>query len=386
MEIKNFSETSALKNAGPLAPVHSFVTAQAIDLENFRNYTSLNLKLAPGFTILTGLNAQGKTNLIEAIYLASTGRLLRGKREQEAIRHGCKTASVRVILSPHDSEIRIDLELGARKKAFLNGVPLARSADLLGRLATVTISTEDLLLTRGEPSDRRLFLDLQLSSLYPSYLRHLATYKRSLEQRNALLKQWDYQAQNDQTISVWDEKLSEHGSAIREARFRYVHELNSEAQKFHALMGNGERLTLTYTYKDEAEHREDLLAHLEASRFEDIRRGSTSIGPHRDDMQIEVENQDCRLFGSQGQQRTASISIKLAAFDVAKTILGHSPLLLLDDMFSDLDDTRQAALSSVVLNEANQAILTCTDPASAGKSILGQAQIFEVKAGRVSTV
>lgn len=363
--------------------VSTSVTLESVHLHQFRNYRQLSLNFQPGFTILSGANAQGKTNLLEAIYLVSTGRLLRGKRDAEAILEGCDSCKVQAEIGSISCTLSVELYQKARKRAFINHSALTRSADLLGRFPITIVSTQDLLLTRGEPADRRLFLDLELSSLYPSYLRHLAVYKRSLEQRNALLKSGDFGPVSDENMEVWEQKLAESGAAIREARFRYVQDLNSEAERFHYLMGQGEKLALHYLAKDGAEHREHLLQRLAELRIDDFRRGTTSVGPHRDDLLIEIEGRDCRLFGSQGQQRTAAISMKLGGFEVAKTKLGVSPVLLLDDVFSDLDAYRRESLSMVALDEAEQTILTCTEAETAGKEILKCAQIFRVEGGAI---
>ena len=364
-------------------PIEPLVTLETISLNHFRNYRELRLDFVSGFTIICGSNAQGKTNLLEAIFLVSKGRLLRGIRDIEAITEGEDACDVEAIVGPYQTKLKIEISIKQRKRASINSNPLPRVSDLLGRFPTTSVSSEDLALTRGDPSDRRLFLDLELSSLYPSYLRHLAVYKRSLEHRNALLKSGDFGPVSDSIMETWEQKLSESGAALREARFRYVQDLSSDAERFHYTMGNGEKLSLHYRVKDGAEHRDHFMQRLTETRIDDFRRGSTSIGPHRDDLSIEVEGRDCRLYGSQGQQRTAAISIKLGAFEVAKTKLGHSPALLLDDVFSDLDASRREALSLIALTEADQTILTCTEAETAGRQILSNATLYEVESGTV---
>src|SRR5580658_6243636 len=198
---------------------------ETVSLEAFRNYTELSLEIGPGFNVLSGQNAQGKTNFLEALYLLSTTRLLRGQRDVEAIQQGNLRSSVSVITLENDTKLSIVVESGARKRAFLNGLALPRAADIIGRLPTVCISSADMEIVRGEPSDRRLFLDLELSGLAPAYLRHLSVFKRALEQRNALLRQARDQGVPDALYEPWEAQIAQHGIAMRLARTDYVERL-----------------------------------------------------------------------------------------------------------------------------------------------------------------
>jgi DNA replication and repair protein RecF len=352
-------------------------------LEGFRNYSFHELDLSPDFNVLTGRNAQGKTNFLEALYLLSTTRLLRGQRDAEAIQEGRQFARVEAELCVSGTKLAMTLQRGARKKAYLNGLGLPRAADLIGRLPCVAIGVEDMRIVRGEPADRRLFLDLELSSLYPSYLRHLSLYKRALEQRNAQLRASQEWTQPPETFEPWEEQLAHHGAALREARHRYVGRLIPMAATIHARLGEGEEVGLTYLPKDPAEDEESLRAALERSRSIDIARSGTSVGPHRDDICIEVGGREARLYGSQGQQRTSVISLKLATLALAADETGSPPLLLLDDILSDLDERRRSLLIEIVLAQAGQAVLTCTEAEAAGEKILQQARVFEVEGGTI---
>jgi DNA replication and repair protein RecF len=243
-----------------------------------------------------------------------------------------------------------------------------------------TVST-DLEIVRGDPSERRLFLDLELTSLYPSYLRHFATYKRALEQRNALLKTAQERSVDDYAFETWEEQLAEHGTALRKFRMDYVTQLQPLAGRFHQEMASREEvLALNYLCKDEGSLGETLVS----TRRLDIQRGSTQVGPHRDDILISIDAKEGRLFGSQGQQRTAVIALKLASLEAATVTLGAPPVLLLDDMLSDLDPERRAKLCHVVSERAGQAILTCTEATAAGEEILNRADVLHVVDGRVS--
>jgi DNA replication and repair protein RecF len=275
------------------------------------------------------------------------------------------------------------IERGSRKKASLNGLGMPRASDLLGRLPSVCISVEDMSIVRGEPAERRLFLDLELSSLYPGYLRHLSVYKRALEQRNALLRQAREIPVQDYAFEVWEDQLAVHGSAIREMRTVYLDQLSPYATENHRWMGQGEVLELAPETKDEFIEETSLRANLAATRGQDIARGSTTLGPHRDDLRILIHGVEARLFGSQGQQRTSAIAVKLATLEFAHQHRGFPPVLLLDDILSDLDERRRALLVELVSARAQQAILTCTEASAAGPDILSKAKCFQIKAGTV---
>jgi len=354
-----------------------------VALRDFRNYENLSVDLSPGFNIVSGPNAQGKTNFLEALYFISATRLLRGQRDAESIREGADRMRVEVMLAGSGTEVAMTLERGGRKKALLNGVALPRAADLIGRLPCVCISAADMEIVRGDPSERRLFLDLELSALYPAYLRHFALYKRALEQRNALLRDSRERSHPPESFEVWEEQLANHGAAMRDTRRAYVTELTPLAREIHREMGQGEAFALGYVERDEASDYEALRTGLAASRMADIARGGTSLGPHRDDLDILVGDREARIYGSQGQQRTGVISLKIATLSFGRDRTGEPPLLLLDDILSDLDERRRALLVEIVLSKAGQAVLTCTEAAAAGDAILRQAKLFEVHAGTI---
>lgn len=357
------------------------VAASRVVLDSFRNYASLDVDLSPGFNILSGPNAQGKTNFLEALYLVATTRLLRGQRENEAIREGSERASVMIELADSGTKLSMALQRGGRKRAAINGLNTTRAADLIGRMPCVSVTSADLLIVRGEPSDRRLFLDLELSALYPAYLRHLSHYKRALEQRNALLRESRDWPQPSVVFEPWEEQLATHGVALREIRSQYLEELSPSVSEVHKWIGGGEAVEVAYAAKDESWTSDDLRFGLETGRSQDVARGGTSVGPHRDDLTILVGGREARLFGSQGQQRTSVIAIKMACLEQSRQVLGWPPLLLLDDILSDLDEHRRAALVEVVLQKAGQAVLTCTEESAAGEKVLHQAKRFGVREG-----
>lgn len=354
-----------------------------VTLRDFRNYEVLELELSEGFNVLAGPNAQGKTNFLEALHLLATTRLLRGMRDSEAVRDGAETAEVKAELLGVNTEIGIRLARGVRKRATLNGLGLPRAADLFGRMPCVALSTLDMPIVRGEPGERRLFLDLELSQLFPAYLRHLSLYKRALEQRNALVRASRESHVAASEFEPWEQPMAEHGAALRDARTHYLERLAVHAVEVHAAMGDGEGLQLAYTPRDRAETALELLDALERGRAADAARGGTGVGPHRDDFTVTIDGREARLFGSQGQQRTAVVAIKMATLEVARDELGVPPLFLLDDILSDLDESRRAILVQRTFERAGQAVLTCTEATAAGPDILERARVFEVRAGRV---
>lgn len=357
--------------------------ARRVVLERFRNYAHLEIELSPGFNVMAGPNAQGKTNFLEGLYLLATTRLLRGQKDAEAVLDGEQSAKVSADLLSANTEVSIVLERGIRKRAAINGLGLPRASDLIGRMPAVSVSSVDLAIVRGEPADRRMFLDLELSGLHAAYLRHLTLYKRALEQRNALLRDSRDFMQPASAFEPWEVQIAHHGMGLRHAREMYCASLAPAAKSAHSEMSAGETLKIAYVLRDEADREERLLEALQGSRNVDVARGGTSVGPHRDDLLIEVGGRDARLYGSQGQQRTAVISLKLAAMEHAKEQLGGPPLLLLDDIFSDLDIRRRTLLVERVGALSGQAVLTCTEPESAGKALLNEASVFRVLAGQV---
>lgn len=350
-------------------------------LSHYRNFEVQEWVPSLGVNLVVGRNAQGKTNLLEAVGLLSTGRILRSvKDDSAAIRIDSDVAEVRGEVANSGTELKVVLRRGQRRRGYLNGVGLARTSDLLGRLPTVVFSQSDMAIVRGDASERRRFLDLELSQMYPVYLRHLTAYKRALEQRNALLKQAQTMQIESESFEIWEAQLAEHGLALREYRIRFIDELGRRSQQVHAGLSRGEVLRLAYEVVDEI----SLVDSLSQGRARDIHRGSTQTGPHRDDCAIFVNEKMMRIYGSQGQQRTAVLSLKLATIELVEQALGRPPIILLDDVLSELDIVRREQLLEVVLQTKTQTVLTCTEADQAGDSIQKNASIFAVQAGNVT--
>lgn len=357
---------------------------EALHLRDFRNYVEVDWVPDPGLNLVVGRNAQGKTNLLEAAYLLATGQLLRGQRDAEAIREGAESFRVSGDLDGGRATLAVLLERGGRKRASLNGVGLPRASDLMGRLPCVAFGASDLEIVRGEPEDRRRFIDLAIPQLRPAYLRSLAGYKRALDQRNRLLKQTTERPVQDAEFEVWEAEMALYGSAVRQARARWVDELRGPAAALTERLSGGDGLTLEVEDRGEPATIEGLAALWVSHRGADMVRGSTSRGPHRDDLAMTVEGRPVRLYGSQGQQRTVAIALKLGTLAVMRETLGRPPLVLLDDVFAELDEGRRTRLLETAMGLAGQVILTGTEAEQAGASMLRKARVVTVDSGRLS--
>lgn len=356
---------------------------RSLTLSQFRNIEHAEIELHPGVQLIVGPNAHGKTSLLEAVALLATSKVLRGSRDSEAISHGFDSCHVQAELAETRTTLRMDLARNKRKRASINGVDLRRAADLLGRLPCVIFSNEDLWIVRGEPSHRRSFLDTTLCQLFPSYLGHLANYKRALDQRNALLKLAAEQRVAEENFEPWEQELDLHGSHVRRMRVEFLRELSGVAPTLHATMAEGEGLRLCYQVRDEVTVPGTLADAYRAARRAELRRGSTLVGPHRDEVLLDVNGAEARLYGSQGQQRTAALAIKLGTLKVMEATLGVAPVLLLDDVMSELDLGRRERLLKTALHHTGQVILTCTEPELVGRELQDQARIFNVHSGRI---
>lgn len=363
------------------------MTVIRLDLNDYRNYRCLNLGPSPGLNLIVGPNAQGKTNLIEALATVATTRVLRGSRDGEVIREGAESARVTATYGESETALSISIERGSRsvsKKTYLNGMAFKRASDALGRLPLVCVSAADLAIVQGEPADRRLFLDLELSQIYPAYFQSLAQYRRALEQRNALLRAAEREWVQPEVFEVWEAPMAKHGATLRRFRQEFSRVLALEAGQAYRAISGHENLGVGYEMRTAGHTEDELFDALAQSREADTARGSTSVGPHRDDLNVEIEGRSVRLFGSQGQQRSAALAIKLGAWEHGRQVLGARPILLLDDVFSDLDAGRRGRLFEHALAEHGQVFLTCPDIESAAVAGIERATVFEVRQGEVT--
>lgn len=336
---------------------------KGLRLTDYRNYTEQTLELQSGINVLTGGNAQGKTNLLEAIRLCSIGRSHRTSRDRELIRAGAHQARITLNWRRRDGshELTALIPELSPKQMRVDGKLLRRSGELMGMLGTVLFAPEDLSLVKSGPGERRRFIDMELSQLRPVYYYALQRYNRALKQRNSLLRAACSNAALVGTLAGWDEVLASEGAQIVRLRAEFIERLNGFARRHHSHITAGrEELSCAYvTGVDAGNALESMRRGLEGGRARDLRMGTTTFGPHRDDMQLMIDGRDARAFGSQGQLRTAALSIKLSELSVMYNESGEWPILLLDDVMSELDPTRRRTLLECI--EGVQTLVTCTD-------------------------
>ena len=336
---------------------------ERLRLRSFRNYEEADVRPAPGVTVLYGENAQGKTNLMEAVHLCCVGRSHRTSRDRELVRWGESEAYVQADVRRRDGVHQVGVALypneQKKKKITLNGDPIKRIGELMGQVNAVLFSPEDLRLVKDGPDGRRRFLDMEISQLRPAYFYALQRYARALNQRNGLLHELQLHRGDAlfSTLEEWDAMLAQSGAVVLRKRAQYLAQLEEKAEEIHdALSGGREKLKLRYAGCDADE--EGLVRLLRAAREEDCRRGFTSVGPHRDDYKIIINGKDARAFASQGQQRTAALSLKLAEIEVMREETNEAPVLLLDDVMSELDVSRRRMLLTRI--GGVQTMITCT--------------------------
>lgn len=331
---------------------------RSLELKDYRNYNGLAMEFDEKINILFGNNAQGKTNILEALYLGSTTKSHRGSKDREMIQMGKEESHIRIYMDRDGITHKIDLHLKKNKPkgAAIDGVPIRKSGELIGFMKVVFFSPEDLSMIKNGPGERRRFLDMELCQLDKVYLSNLYSYNRIIHQRNNLLKQISFNPSLLDTLQVWDEQLADYGGRIMERRTSFVKQLNSIVFDIHRQLSGGKE-TLVIRYEPNVpqdQYGEKLLL----SRDRDIAMKMTNYGPHRDDLIFEINGADVRKFGSQGQQRTAALSLKMAEIELVKKIAGHRPILLLDDVLSELDRSRQNYLLNGIKDI--QVIMTCT--------------------------
>lgn len=331
-------------------------------LHDFRGYRQVLLSPPEGVTILVGENGAGKTNLLEAVHLCCLGKSHRTALDKEMIRKGQETAAVQLTVERKDGrhEVGVRLYENARKKKliYVNGKIAGRMGELMGHATCVIFSPEDLALVKEGPQTRRRFLDMLLSQQQRAYFYALQTYMSALKQRNALLKSGDLRQ-----LNAWDEQLAAAAAPVVRLRRETCASLNTRAQTHYFYIGGREEETFALRYRsalsESADIKADMLKGLEICREEDQRRQTTCFGPHRDDIDLFLCGEPMKAFASQGQMRTAALSLKLAAFDLLEASQGEPPLMLLDDVLAELDPERRRRLITCIGRA--QALLTCTD-------------------------
>ena len=363
---------------------------KSLELADFRNYENLKIDFSSGTNILYGDNAQGKTNILEAIYVSATTKSHKGSKDKEIIRFGQEEAHIRTILDRDGAEYRVDMHLRKSKSKgiALDGQKIKRASDLIGKLNLVFFSPEDLGIIKNGPSERRRFMDMELCQLDQIYLNSLSKYNKLVIERNKVLKDLFDHPETKVLLDVQDKQLCEYGSVIIKAREKFIKELSSIISPIHEkLTGKKELLSVYYEPNVEVADFEDKI---KLSRKKDMYAGQTTVGPHKDDFSFiikkpddESKEIDIRKYGSQGQQRTASLSLKLSEIEIVKRFKKDNPVLLLDDVLSELDSNRQNYLLSSIGDI--QTIITCTGLDEFVNNRFEIDKLFKVTEGTVSS-
>ena len=329
-----------------------------IKIKNFRNYKEEEINLEKNINIFYGENAQGKTNIIESIFLCSLGKSFRAKKDIEMIKLNEENAIVEIEYEKSDREGKIKIELGNKKNIYLNGIKIKKLSELLGNLNIVIFTPDDINILKGGPQNRRRFLDIMISQLRPNYMHILNLYLKTIEQRNKYLRQIKEENRDENLIEIWDEKLAEYAIKICEYREEFINKIIEKIKKIHKNITNGKE-EIELEYITECKDKEKYLKLLKERRKLDIIKGFTTKGVHRDDFVIYINEKEINIYGSQGQNRTAMLSLKLAELQVINDEIGEYPILLLDDFMSELDKNRRKNFLENIEN--TQVIITGTE-------------------------
>ena len=353
----------------------------SLKIKNFRNYELLSLDLNPATNIFYGDNAQGKTNILESIYLCGTSKSHRGTKDRDMILFGQDESHIEVIVDKKGILYQIDMHLKKNKPKgiAINHIPIKKASEIFGILNVVFFSPEDLNIIKNGPAERRRFVDVELSQISRVYLNNLSKYHRIVNQRNHLLKDIYYNASLKETLDIWDMQLIDYGNKIIKERKDFIKNVNEIISNIHKkITGERENIEVIYVPNIKNESFEEVLRR---HRDRDLKMMSTSSGPHRDDICFKINGIDIRKFGSQGQQRTAALSLKLSEIELIKKITKEKPVLLLDDVLSELDKHRQNYLLDSI--DDIQTLITCTGVEEFVNHRFSINKIFYVHKGKV---
>ncbi|MET3683821.1 DNA replication and repair protein RecF [Alkalibacillus flavidus] len=364
-----------------------------ITVEHYRNYDSLSLQFDRQINVIIGENAQGKTNLMEAIYVLAFTKSHRTSKDKELVKWDSEYGKIKGSIFKRNRTFPLEVIFSAKgKKAKFNHIEQKRLSDYIGSLNVVMFAPEDLNLVKGSPQERRKFIDMELGQIQPVYIYHLGQYQKILKQRNALLKDLQRQKQHDRTmLHILTEQLIEHGSIVLERRLRFLHKLRDWAVPIHHGISRGlEQLAIAYEPSVDVSEDTDLetiietyKTHYETMEDREVERGTTLVGPHRDDLTFYVNDRNVQTYGSQGQQRTTALSLKLAEIELIDQEVGEYPILLLDDVLSELDDHRQSHLLNTIQGKV-QTFVTTTSVDGIHHETLEQAKLFNIHNGQLA--
>ena len=332
-----------------------------VKLENFRNYDNLEVEFKKDFNLIYGNNAQGKTNILEAIYLSAIGKSFQTNKDSEMIKIGKEKAKVEIEYETKDREGKITVEIADKKTFFINGIKQKKISDIIGKINIVLFYPDNIDIIKGGPAERRRFLDIMISQLKPNYIHILNKYLKTLDQRNAYLKQIKFDNKSKDMLEIWDESLSQLSYQIYTYRSEYIQKIKEKIKVIHNKITNcgqqDEKIEISFISSGKSQ--KDFYENLLRNRENDIRKGYTSTGSHRDDVEIYINDKKVNVYGSQGQQRTSVLSLKLTELNIIQDEIEEPPILLLDDFMSELDENRRNNLTNAIEN--NQVFITCTD-------------------------
>ena len=348
-----------------------------IKIKNFRNYNEENIELENNINIFYGENAQGKTNIIESIFLCSMGKSFRAKKDKEMINLEKETAIVEIEYQKKDRDGKVKIELGNKKNIYINEIKIKKLSELLGNINIVIFTPDDINILKGGPQNRRRFLDIMIGQLRPNYVHILNMYNETIKQRNNYLKQIRDENKSEELLEIWDEKLIEYGEKIYTYRKQYVEKIKEKINYIHKKITD-EKEEIKIEYISNCENKEEYLKLLKERRKLDIIKGFTTKGIHRDDINIYINDKLVGVYGSQGQNRTTVLSLKISELQVIYDEIGEYPILLLDDFMSELDEKRRSKLLENIEN--TQVIITCTDKIDLDEN---NCKIFNVRNGQV---
>ncbi len=332
-----------------------------LKLSNFRNYSCETVNFKNGLNFLVGKNAQGKTNLLESLYLISVGKSPKTSKDKQLIMFNKDSASINVNFETVGGNKNILMYLNNNKKSIkINNLNILKLTELVGTLSVVYFSPDELKLIKEVPEDRRNFLDISISQFDKPYLYNLIRYEKVLKQRNAILKTVDSSESKIEQLKLFTPQLIDTATKIIKKRLEFIEKINLIAKNIHKNITLNEELNLNYSYNFSKDNiLKDLTTQFENSINKDIELGYTTVGPHRDDIIFTINGLDCKFYASQGQQRTVALSVKLALMEIIKQEIGEYPILLLDDVLSELDEDRQTRLLTSL--KGNQTLITCTE-------------------------
>lgn len=329
-----------------------------IKLCNFRNYEQLDLELNKNINIIYGDNAQGKTNILESIFLCGFGKSFRTTKEKEMIQFNKDSALVEILYQKKDRDGKVKIEIGAKKQISVNGIKIKKLSELLGNINIVIFTPDDINILKNGPDKRRRFLNMMIGQLRPNYIYNLNMYLNTMEERNNYLRQIRENNKSVELLDIWDEKLAEYGEIVFKYRKEFTEKILNIINEIHSKITE-EKENLKIIYTSNCENKDKYLKLLKERRSLDILKGFTTKGIHRDDFMIYINDKEVSIYGSQGQNRTAVLSLKLAELNVVYNELGEYPILLLDDFMSELDEKRRKNFLNNIKD--TQVILTGTD-------------------------